>query len=219
MTVVINGTVGVASPDGSASAPSYTGTSGSTNGMFFPTSTTVAFTANGTEWLRIPSTGGLQVNSSGGGSIKLSPTSTASSLTLTMPAATDTLVARDTTDTLTNKTLTNPTVTNYVETYYNVGTVTSSTTLSLANGTVQTLTLTASTTCTVTMPTATAGKSFVLLVRQAASTGNGAITWSSVKWNSSGTPTVTTTAAKMDLFSFIADGTNWYGSYSQGYTP
>jgi hypothetical protein len=24
---------------------------------------------------------------------------------------------------------------------------------------------------------------------------------------------------KMDILSFIADGTNWYGSTSQGYTP
>ena len=69
------------------------------------------------------------------------------------------------------------------------------------------------------LPTATAGKSFVLLVRQAASTGNGAITWSSVKWGSSGTPTVTATAGKMDIFTFVADGTNWYGSTVQGYTP
>ena len=119
----------------------------------------------------------------------------------------------------TTPTLTNPTITDYIETYYNIGTVTTAASPTLSNGTVQTLTLTASTTCTVTMPTATAGKSFILLVRQAASTGNGAITWSTVKWNSGGTPTVTTTAGKMDLFTFVADGTNWYGSVSQGYTP
>lgn len=119
----------------------------------------------------------------------------------------------------TSPTITTPTITDYVETYYNIGTVTTTASPNLANGTMQTLTLTASTTCTVTMPTATAGKSFILLVRQAASTGNGAITWSSVKWNSVGTPTVTATAAKMDIFTFVADGTNWYGSYSQGYTP
>lgn len=119
----------------------------------------------------------------------------------------------------TSPTITTPTITDYIETYYNIGTVTTTASPNLANGTMQTLTLTASTTCTVTMPTATAGKSFILLVRQAASTGNGAVTWSSVKWNSTGTPTVTTTAGKMDVFTFVADGTNWYGSYSQGYTP
>jgi hypothetical protein len=69
------------------------------------------------------------------------------------------------------------------------------------------------------MPTATAGKSFVLLLKQAASTGNGTATFTSVKWNNAGTPTVTATAGKMDIFSFFADGTNWYGTYTQGYTP
>jgi hypothetical protein len=126
-----------------------------------------------------------------------------------------------TTDTqgLTNKTLTNPTVTNYVESVVAIGTVTSSHTLVLTSGTVQTATLTASTACTFTMPTATAGKSFILLLKQAASTGNGTATFTSVKYNSVGTPTVTATAGKMDIFSFVADGTNWYGSVSQGYTP
>ena len=126
-----------------------------------------------------------------------------------------------TTDTqgLTNKTLTNPTVTNYVESVVAIGTVTSSHTLVLTSGTVQTATLTASTACTFTMPTATAGKSFILLLKQAASTGNGTATFTGVKYSSAGTPTVTATAGKMDIFTFIADGTNWYGSYSQGYTP
>ena len=31
--------------------------------------------------------------------------------------------------------------------------------------------------------------------------------------------TITATAGKMDILSFFSDGTNWYGSYSQGYTP
>jgi hypothetical protein len=126
-----------------------------------------------------------------------------------------------TTDTqgLTNKTLTNPTVTNYVESVVAIGTVTSSHTLVLTSGTVQTATLTASTACTFTMPTATAGKSFILLLKQAASTGNGTATFTGVKYSSAGTPTVTATAGKMDIFSFVADGTNWYGNVTQGYTP
>jgi len=139
--------------------------------------------------------------------------------TLTLPTSTDTLVGRATTDTLTNKTLTNPTVTNYVESVVAIGTVTSSSTLSLTNGTVQTATLTASTACTFTMPTATAGKSFVLLLKQAAATGNGTATFTSVKFGTAGAPTITAAAGKMDILSFIADGTNWYGSISQGYTP
>ncbi len=126
-----------------------------------------------------------------------------------------------TTDTqgLTNKTLTNPTVTNYVESVVAIGTVSSSSTISLTSGTVQTATLTASTACTFTMPTATAGKSFILLLKQAASTGNGTAIFTGVKWSSAGTPTMTATAGKMDIFSFVSDGTNWYGNVTQGYTP
>ena len=126
-----------------------------------------------------------------------------------------------TTDTqgLTNKTLTNPTVTNYVESVVAIGTVTSAHTLVLTSGTVQTATLTASTACTFTMPTATAGKSFILLLKQAASTGNGTATFTSVKWGTAGAPTITATAGKMDILSFVSDGANWYGSIAQGYTP
>ena len=119
----------------------------------------------------------------------------------------------------TSPTVNNPTITNYVESVVAIGTVTTSNTLSLTNGTVQTATLTASTACTFTMPTATAGKSFTLLLKQAAATGNGTATFTSVKFNSSGAPTITATAGKMDILTFVSDGTNWYGSYTQGYTP
>lgn len=119
----------------------------------------------------------------------------------------------------TSPTVNNPTVTNYTESVVAIGTVTSSNTLSLTNGTVQTATLTASTACTFTMPTATAGKSFMLFLKQAASTGNGTATFTSVKWGTAGAPTITATAGKMDILTFIADGTNWYGSIAQGYTP
>jgi hypothetical protein len=123
------------------------------------------------------------------------------------------------TQTLSGKTHTNPTINNYTEGVVAVGTVTTAHTFSLTNGTVQTVTLTASTGATFTMPTATAGKSFTVLLKQAASTGNGSATFTGVKWDSGGTPTVTTTAGKMDIFTFISDGTNWYGSVTQGYTP
>lgn len=119
----------------------------------------------------------------------------------------------------TSPTVNNPTVTNYVESVVAIGTVTSSSTLSLTSGTVQTATLTASTACTFTMPTATAGKSFVLLLKQAAATGNGTATFTGVKFGTAGAPTITATAGKMDILTFIADGTNWYGSIAQGYTP
>jgi hypothetical protein len=118
-----------------------------------------------------------------------------------------------------NGLFTNPTVTNYVEAVVAIGTVTTTNTIALTNGTVQTATLTASTGCTFTMPTATAGKSFVLLLKQAAATGNGTATFTGVKWGTAGAPTITATAGKMDILTFIADGTNWYGSIAQGYTP
>jgi hypothetical protein len=133
------------------------------------------------------------------------------------------------TQTLTNKTLTspavttgaltNPTVTDYVESVVDIGTVSNAHTIVLTSGTIQTATLTASTACTFTMPTATAGKSFILLLKQATSTGNGTATFTGVKYNVAGTPTMTATAGKMDIFSFVAHGSNWYGSVSQGYTP
>jgi len=137
----------------------------------------------------------------------------------TLPAASDTLVNLGSTQTLTAKTLTNPTVTNYVESVVAIGTVTTSSTLVLTNGTVQTATLTAATACAFTMPTATAGKSFVLLLKQAAATGNGTATFTGVKFGTAGAPTITATAGKMDILTFISDGTNWYGSIAQGYTP
>ena len=113
------------------------------------------------------------------------------------------------TETLTNKTLTNPTVTNYVETPYSANSSTAIT-LSLTNGTVQIITLTGN--CTYTFPTATAGKSFMLLQLQDA-TGSRTVTWpSSVKWPSSTAPTITSTASKGDKFVFTADGTYWWGS-------
>ena len=112
----------------------------------------------------------------------------------------------------------NPTVTNYVEAVVAIGTVASSSTLALTNGTVQTATLTASTACTFTMPTATAGKSFVLLLKQPAAGTPTTATFTGVKWGTTGAPTITATLGRLDILSFIADGTNWYGTASQGYT-
>ena len=121
---------------------------------------------------------------------------------------------------LTSLPLTTPTISGYTESVQALGTVTTTKTIpALSGGTVMTCTLTASTACTFTMPTVTAGQSFVLLLKQAVTTGAGSATFTSVKWNSAGAPTITATAAKMDILTFISDGTDWYGSYSQGYTP
>ena len=112
------------------------------------------------------------------------------------------------TETLSNKTLTNPTVTNYVETLYTANTGTAIT-VSLTNGTVQQLTLTGN--ATITMPTAVAGKSFIIMLKQDA-TGSRSVTWTTVVWPSGTAPTITGTASKQDIYSFFSDGTNWYGT-------
>jgi hypothetical protein len=147
-------------------------------------------------------------------------TSGAYSLTLTSTAATN--VTLPTTGTLatlagseafTNKTLTNPTVTNYVESVVAIGNSSTSQTLALTNGTVQTVTMTGN--CTFTMPTATAGKSFVLIVSSGAGGFTG--TFTSVKWPNNGAPTLTTTATRWDILTFFADGTNWYGTFAQAF--
>jgi FtsP/CotA-like multicopper oxidase with cupredoxin domain len=120
------------------------------------------------------------------------------------------------TQTLSAKTLTNPTVTNYVETPFSANSSTAIT-LDLTNGTVQIITLTGN--ATITMPTATSGKSFIMLLKQDA-TGSRTVTWSTVKWAGGTAPTITSTASRQDILSFFADGTNWYGVVvAQNYTP
>ena len=119
--------------------------------------------------------------------------------------------------TLTNKTIEAGTFTNgYTE---EVATANTSTayTIDLANGSVQILTLTGN--CTFTFPTATAGRSFILILKQDG-TGSRTATWpAAVKWPAGTAPTITSTASKADKYVFTADGTNWIGSNAgQNYT-
>lgn len=92
MAVVVDGTKGVSTPSGSAGTPAHADGS-FVNGVFFPTSTTVGFATNGTEWLRIPSTGGLQYNGSTSGSVTIKPPAIAGSNTLTLLAELSLLLA------------------------------------------------------------------------------------------------------------------------------
>jgi hypothetical protein len=124
-------------------------------------------------------------------------------------------VTPSSTETLTNKTLTNPTVTNYVETVVAIGNSGTTQTLALTSGTVQTVTMTGN--CTFTMPTATAGKSFVLILTQDA-TGSRTAVFTSVKWPGGTAPTLTTTATTgVDIITFVANGTSWFGTYAQAF--
>jgi len=101
----------------------------------------------------------------------------------------------------------------FTESVVSIGNSSSSKTLDLALGTVQTCTLTDN--CIFTMPTSTAGKSFTLFLNTG--TGSFTSTFTSVRWATSTAPTITATANKVDILSFISDGSFWYGSYSQNY--
>jgi len=111
----------------------------------------------------------------------------------------------------TNGTLVNPTITNYTETAYTANSSTAIT-LSLANGTLQIITLTGN--CTITLPAVSAGKSFTLMLKMG--TGGYTVTWASSGsvhyWPNNITPTITGTAGKRDLFTFVSDGTYWFGT-------
>ena len=187
------------------------------------TGSSVQMLYDGTTWQVYSQTGAFNPSTTGSGSVVLasSPTLTSPVIStisnsgiVTIPAGTDTLVGRATTDTLTNKTLTspvltNPTITNYTETTVTANTSTAYT-VNITNGTLQILTLTGN--CTYTFPTPTAGKSFTLFQLQDA-TGSRTVTWpASVKWPGGTAPTITSTASKGDKFVFTADGTYWWGS-------
>jgi hypothetical protein len=97
---------------------------------------------------------------------------------------------------------------------YKEGVVTANTgtayTINTANGTLQILTLTGN--CTFTFPTAIAGESFTLLLRQDG-TGGRTETWpAAVRWPGGTAPTITSTASQTDKYIFTSDGTRWYGS-------
>ncbi|HEX6258481.1 MAG TPA: hypothetical protein VFZ48_03305 [Candidatus Saccharimonadales bacterium] len=106
------------------------------------------------------------------------------------------------------------------ETYFDAGNSGTAITLNLSNGNVQKLTLTDNCTLTLASPATGAMRSLTLLVFQDG-TGSRTITWpGTVKWGIASTPTLTTTASRMDIISlFTVDGgTNWYGALgAKGY--
>ena len=114
----------------------------------------------------------------------------------------------------TSPTLITSTFTGYTETVVAIGTVGAAHTFTITTGTVQTATLTASTPCTFTMPTATAGTSFILRLTQAA-TGMTTATFTGVQFAGGTAPTITATASAVDIISFVAIGSTWYGSAIQ----
>lgn len=117
--------------------------------------------------------------------------------------------------TVSNATLVSSQINAYTEGVVAVGNTGNAVTINIANATIVTATLTAN--CTWTMPSNTAGRSFILLLK----TGNGGFTstFTNVKWVGNTAPTITTSNNSMDILTFIADGQNWYGNYAQNYKP
>ncbi len=144
---------------------------------------------------------------SGSAVIGTTDTQTLTNKTLTSPTIA--------TATITTPTITTPTITDYIESVVSIGNSGTTQTLSLTNGTVQTVTMTGN--CTFTMPTATAGKSFTLILTQDG-TGSRTAVFTSVKFPNGASPTLTTTATTgIDIITFVANGTSWFGTAAQAF--
>lgn len=92
-------------------------------------------------------------------------------------------------------------------------------TIDLDNGSIQYLEL-ANSSITFTFPTATAGRSMMIVLKQDAG-GNRAVTWPvEVKWAGASTPSLTSTGGQSDVFSFTCiSGSSWIGVVvGQNYT-
>lgn len=118
------------------------------------------------------------------------------------------------TQTLSNKTLNNPIISGgYTEAYFSASAVTNYT-INLSNGSIQSISITGS--VTYTFPTPVAGKSFTLIHYNPSSSY--VVTWpANVRWPSNSAPVLSPTFK--DIFSFVSDGTYWYGApAAYGYT-
>ena len=108
--------------------------------------------------------------------------------------------------------LTNPTFTNYTETRYAATITGNAITLDLANGTFQTITTMVGANA-ITLPAVASGKSLTVQILYASTptTLTFAAPSGSLKYPGGTTPTPTLTNTKYDFYSFVSDGTNWYG--------
>ena len=125
---------------------------------------------------------------------------------------TSTNIVFSTSPAITTATLTNPTITNYTETQFTATVTSNAITLALTNGTFQTITTMVGANA-ITLPSPAAGKSLTVQVVYASTPTS--LTFSSpsgaLKYPGGTTPTATLTNTKTDFYSFISDGTNWYG--------
>ena len=82
------------------------------------------------------------------------------------------------------------------------------------NGNVQTVTLGGNRTFTFANPKS--GARYSIIIKQDA-TGSRTVTWPAIKWAGGTTPTLTTTANKYDIVTFIYDGTSYFGTISTNF--
>ena len=95
------------------------------------------------------------------------------------------------------------------------GTSSSTATINFNNSNILTYTLGDST--TFTLSNMNSGGSYIVIIRQAISGGPYTSTFDGVIWSGVGLPTQTITSGKYDVYTFIYDGTNTFGSYIQNY--
>jgi len=110
--------------------------------------------------------------------------------------------------------VTKPLLKDYSETINVIASSTATTAIDVSLGNVVDMTLDNSPTLTFTNPAPTGtGGSFTLMLRQDAS-GSRTVTWpGSVRWAAATAPTLTTTASRVDIITFVTmdEGTKWYG--------
>ena len=110
--------------------------------------------------------------------------------------------------------VTKPLLKDYSETINVIASSTATTAIDVSLGNVVDMTLDNSPTLTFTNPAPTGtGGSFTLMLRQDGS-GSRTVTWpGSVRWAAATAPTLTTTASRVDIITFVTmdEGTKWYG--------
>lgn len=155
----------------------------------------------------------LKMFGSTSGSTTVKSGAVAGSSVLTLPVATDTLVGKATTDTMTNKTLTTPAIASVK------GTLTADTdgaTITFDKNVSDYHGVTLGGNRTLALSNMAAGDRVVLRLLQDA-TGSRTVTWfTTIKWVGGTVPTLTTTASKADTFGFLCTSAGNYDGFIVG---